>query len=52
MVERASVAYTDPEAAKYIWGTGFHWDGEDHLDHVQLVHGAWPDKPLLFTEGC
>ena len=52
MVERASVAYADPQAAKYIWGTGFHWYGEDHFDHVQLVHDAWPDKQLLFTEGC
>ena len=33
-------------------GTGFHWYGENHFDHVQLVHDAWPDKQLLFTEGC
>ena len=52
MVERASVVYGDAEAAKYIWGTGFHWYLEDHFDHVQLVHDAWPDKQLLFTEGC
>jgi glucosylceramidase len=52
MVERASVIYGDAEAAKYIWGTGFHWYVEDHFDHVQLVHDAWPDKQLLFTEGC
>lgn len=52
MVERASVIYADPEAAKYVWGTGFHWYVEDHFDHVQLVHDAWPDKQLLFTEGC
>jgi glucosylceramidase len=52
MVERASVVYGDPEAAKYVWGTGFHWYGADHFDHVQLVHDAWPDKALLFTEGC
>ena len=52
MVERASVVYSDPEAAKYVWGTGFHWYGENHFDHVQLVHDAWPDKQLLFTEGC
>ncbi len=52
MVERASTVYSDPEAAKYVWGTGFHWYGEDHFDHVQLVHDAWPDKQLLFTEGC
>jgi glucosylceramidase len=52
MVERASVMYGDPEAARYVWGTGFHWYMEDHFDHVQLVHDAWPDKQLLFTEGC
>lgn len=52
MVERASVIYADAEAAKYVWGTGFHWYVEDHFDHVQLVHDAWPDKQLLFTEGC
>jgi glucosylceramidase len=52
MVDRAAVIYGDAEAARYIWGTGFHWYGEDHFDHVQLVHDAWPDKQLLFTEGC
>jgi len=52
MVERASAVYSDPEAAKYVWGTGFHWYGGDHFDHVQLLHDAWPDKQLLFTEGC
>ena len=52
MVERASVIYSDAEAAKYVWGTGFHWYGEDHFEHVQQVHDAWPDKQLLFTEGC
>ena len=52
MVERASVIYGDAQAAKYVWGTGFHWYGEDHFDHLQLVHDAWPDKALLFTEGC
>ncbi len=52
MVERASVVYSDPVAAQYVWGCGFHWYGEDHFDHVQLVHDAWPDKALLFTEGC
>ena len=52
MVERASVVYSDPDAAKYVWGTGFHWYGENHFDHVQSLHDAWPEKQLLFTEGC
>ena len=52
MVERASVILSDPEAARFVWGTGFHWYNGDHFDHVQRLHDAWPDKQLLFTEGC
>ncbi len=52
LVERASVVLSDPAAARYVWGTGFHWYGENHFDQVQLLHDAWPDKQLLFTEGC
>jgi glucosylceramidase len=52
MVERASVVLADRAAARYVWGTGFHWYGEDHFEHVQQLHDGWPDKQLLFTEGC
>jgi glucosylceramidase len=52
LVQRASTVYSDPEAAKYVWGAGFHWYGEPHFEQVQLTHDAWPDKQLLFTEGC
>jgi len=52
LVERASVMYADPEAERYVWGAGFHWYGEPHFEQVQLTHDAWPDKQLLFTEGC
>lgn len=52
MVERAATVYRDPAAARYVWGTGFHWYGEDRFDNVQLLHDAWPEKKLLFTEGC
>jgi glucosylceramidase len=52
MVQRAEVMYADAEAARHVWGMGFHWYGEDCFDHVQQVHDRWPDKQLLFTEGC
>lgn len=51
MYQRAKVVYDDPEAAKYVWGAGFHWYTGDHFDNVRLVHDAYPDKHLLFTEG-
>jgi glucosylceramidase len=52
LVERASVVYADPQAARHVWGAGFHWYVEDQFEQVQLTHDAWPDKHLLFTEGC
>lgn len=52
LFERAKRVYDDPEAAKYVWGTGFHWYDGDHFENLQLAHDVWPDKHLLFTEGC
>ena len=52
MVERARTVLSDPDAAKYVWGTGFHWYCGNHFDNVQNVHDEFPDKQLIFTEGC
>ena len=52
MVERSRTVLSDPDAAKYVWGTGFHWYNGDHFDEVQKVHDEFPDKELIFTEGC
>ena len=52
MAERARTVLKDPDAAKYVWGTGFHWYCGDHFDNVQKVHDEFPDKKLIFTEGC
>ena len=51
MVERAETVLNDKDAAKYVWGTGFHWYMGDHFDNVQIVHDKFPDKHLIFTEG-
>jgi len=50
--QRAKVVYDDPDAAKYVWGTSFHWYVGDHFDNVRQVHDAWPGKHLVFSEGC
>jgi len=57
LFERASVILNDPEANKYVWGTGFHWyedwkDGSPMYSNVSKVNEAFPDKNLIFTEGC
>lgn len=50
--QRAKTILDDPAAARFVWGTGFHWYVTDDFDHVQMVHDFYPDKKLLFTEGC
>jgi glucosylceramidase len=52
MYERAKIVLDDPQAARYVWGVGFHWYCGDYFDNVQLTHDAYPDKHLIFTEGC
>jgi glucosylceramidase len=55
--QRASTILTDPQAAKFVWGIGFHWyepwsGGEPMFENVRLVYETFPDKHLIFTEGC
>lgn len=57
LFQRASTILNDPEAAKYVWGTGFHWyedwkDNTPMFDAVKRVKETYPDKNLIFTEGC
>jgi glucosylceramidase len=52
MYERAKTVLDDPRAAQFVWGVGFHWYCGDHFDNVQMTHEAYPDKHLIFTEGC
>ena len=55
--QRASTVLSDAQAAKFVWGVGYHWyepwsGGEPMFDNVKLVHETFPDKHLIFTEGC
>ncbi len=57
MYQRASVILDDAQAAKYVWGIGFHWyetwtGGPMQFDNLKLVAQAYPGKNLIFTEGC
>ena len=55
--QRASTILDDPEAAKYVWGIGFHWyeswtGGGNIYDNVKRVAETYPNTNLIFTEGC
>ena len=57
LFQRASTILHDAAAAKYVWGIGFHWyetwtGSPMQFDNVKLVAQAFPDKNLIFTEGC
>ncbi len=55
--QTASTILNDKEAAKYIWGIGYHWyetwtGSAMMFDNVRRVAETFPDKKLMFTEGC
>lgn len=54
---RVNVIFNDADAAKYAWGTGFHWyeswsGGRQMFENIKAVNEAFPEKHLMFTEGC
>ena len=52
MFERAKTVYDDPRAAKYVWGPPITGMPVTISITCSSVHEAWPEKHLLFTEGC
>jgi glucosylceramidase len=52
VVERAKVVLGDAEAAKYVAGSAFHWYSGDHFAELEMFNRLYPDKELVFSEGC
>lgn len=52
IVERTSTVLLDEEANKYVWGIGNHWYVSENFDNLSVVHNLFPDKHIIFTEGC
>ncbi len=56
LYQRTSTLLSDPDAAKYIWGIGFHWyeiwNGGRQYENVKRTHEAFPETNLLLTEAC
>ena len=49
--ERAS-GTLDEVTMPMVEGIAFHWYSGDHFEAVQMTHDAFPDKRLMFSEGC
>ena len=42
----------DDKTEKMVKGVAFHWYSGEHFDAVRLTAEQYPDKKLVFTEGC
>ena len=54
--QRTATILSDPEAAKYVWGIGYHWyetwtGSKMQFENLKRVKETFPSKQLIFTEG-
>jgi glucosylceramidase len=49
---RADALFGDPEASRYLWGVALHWYISEDYAASSRVRAKYPDKPIVFTEGC
>ena len=52
LIERARVMLNDKETAKYVAGIAMHWYSGDHFEQVRMFKELYPDKDIVFSEGC
>ena len=50
--DRMQESMAIPGADTYIGGAAFHWYSGDQYENVVKVAEAYPEKLLVFTEGC
>ena len=51
-IERAKVILSDSKAAKYVYGIALHWYSGDHFEQLDMFKKLYPDKDIVFSEGC
>lgn len=47
-----AIEIIDEKTNDMVYGLAFHWYSGDHFDAIRLVKQLFPDKRLLFSEGC
>ncbi|GAA0358160.1 glycoside hydrolase family 30 protein [Alkalibacterium iburiense] len=52
LFERADGVLKDPAANEAVWGVANHWYMSEQFEELTKVHDKYPDKHLIFTEGC
>lgn len=51
-LERAAETFAVKGADASIGALAFHWYSGDHFESLQMVREKYPEKELIFTEGC
>jgi len=52
LLDRTEEILSDKRSSEVDSVIGFHWYSGDHFEAVELVHKQYPDKLLVFSEGC
>ncbi len=52
LLDRADMIFSDPAARAAVRAIGFHWYSGDHFEALSLAARKYPEKLLIFTEGC
>jgi len=50
--ERARAIMSDEKTRKAVYGVGVHWYSGDHFENLRICKEFFPDKEIIFTEGC
>lgn len=52
VIDRAAVMLNDEATRDYASGIAFHWYSGDHFEELEMFHKLYPEKALVFSEGC
>lgn len=52
LIEWADSSFSQNQFREEIDGIAFHWYSGDHFEQLQYLAEKYPEKDLLFTEGC
>ncbi len=50
--DRTAYICSDEKVDQAVGAVGLHWYSGDHFDALRLITKEFPDKLLIFTEGC
>ncbi len=52
VIERAKTVLANDASKKYFSGIAMHWYSGDHFEQLEMFNKMFPDKDIVFSEGC